>query len=57
MFLVFNKEKIKSYFILLSTVVILFGIAFSMSNKETIQTSVNSIDSNINCINEIQYNE
>lgn len=57
MFLVFNKEKIKSYFILLSTVVILFGIAFSMSNKETIQTSVNSIDSNINCINDIQYNE
>ena len=39
MFIVFNKEKISSYIILLSTVVILFGIAFSVTAKDTIETA------------------
>ena len=39
MFIVFNKEKINSYIILLSTVVILFSLAFTMTAKQTIQTS------------------
>ena len=39
MFIVFNKEKISSYLILLSTVVILFGIAFSVTAKDTVETA------------------
>lgn len=39
MFIVFNKGKISAYTILLSTVLILFGIAFSMTNKNVIETS------------------
>ena len=39
MFIVFNKEKISSYLILLSTVVILFGIAFSVNAKNTVETA------------------
>ena len=41
MFLVFNKQKIYSYIIALSTVAILFSGAklFSNSEKEAIQTS------------------
>ena len=37
MFIVFNKEKINSYIILLSTVVILFSLAFTMTAKQTTQ--------------------
>ena len=39
MFIVFNKEKINSYIILLSTVVILFGIAFSVTTKDAVETA------------------
>lgn len=39
MFIVFNKEKINSYIILLSTVVILFGIAFSVTTRDTVETA------------------
>lgn len=39
MFIVFNREKINSYMILLSTVLILFGIAFSMTTRNTIETA------------------
>lgn len=39
MFIVFNKEKINSYIILLSTVVILFGIAFSVTTKDVVETA------------------
>ena len=39
MFIVFNKEKISSYLILLSTVVILFGIAFNLTSSETVETA------------------
>lgn len=42
MFIVFNKEKINSYIILLSTVVILFGIAFSITAKDTIETAAST---------------
>lgn len=43
MFIVFNKQKIYSYLIALSTVVVLFIFAFSItsSTKNTIQTSTN----------------
>ena len=45
MFIVFNKQKIYSYLIALSTVVILFVIAFVATNRteNMIQTSVNKI--------------
>ena len=43
MFLVFNKEKISAYIILLSTVVILFGLAFSITSNDTVATSSNII--------------
>lgn len=39
MFIVFNKEKISSYLILLSTVVILFGIAFNVTATDTVETA------------------
>lgn len=42
MFIVFNKEKINAYIILLSTVVILFGIAFSMTSKSAIETAAST---------------
>lgn len=40
MFIVFNREKISSYLILLSTVVILFGIAFNVTVNDTVETAV-----------------
>ena len=43
MFMVFNKDKIGAYIVLLSTVIILFGIAFSMREGETTKTSANAI--------------
>ena len=42
MFIVFNKEKINSYVVLLSTVVILFAIAFSITTKDTIETAAST---------------
>lgn len=42
MFIVFNKEKITSYIILLSTVVILFGIAFNVTARDTLETSAST---------------
>ena len=48
MFMVFNKEKIFSYLISLSTVVLLFVISFAVTKKndEIIKTSANAIISN-----------
>ena len=52
MFMVFNKEKISSYLVLLSTVIILFGFAIVFNKDDTIQTSTNiqntSVINNIN---------
>lgn len=44
MFIVFNKQKIYSYLIALSTVVILFVIAFAVTNQANnmLQTSANT---------------
>ena len=39
MFIVFNKQKIGAYIVLLSTVVILFGMAFGINNSEIIETA------------------
>lgn len=43
MFIVFNKQKIYSYLVALSTVVILFVIAFAVTNQssDVVQTSTN----------------
>ncbi len=48
MFMVFNKEKIFSYLISLSTVALLFVISFAVTKKndEIIKTSANAIISN-----------
>ncbi len=50
MFMVFNKEKILSYFVSLSTVVLLFVISFAVTKKndDIIKTSANAIMSNTN---------
>lgn len=42
MFIVFNKEKMKSYVILLSTVVILFGIAFGLTSQNIVETAAST---------------
>ena len=49
MFMVFNKEKIFSYIISLSTVLILFVISFAMTKKndDIIKTSANAVITNI----------
>lgn len=39
MFIVFNKEKINSYLISLSTVLILFSMAFMLTNNKTVETA------------------
>ena len=48
MFMVFNKEKIFSYLISLSTVALLFVISFAVTKKndEIIKTSANAVISN-----------
>ena len=48
MFMVFNKEKIFSYLISLSTVVLLFVISFEVTKKndEIIRTSANAVMAN-----------
>lgn len=54
MFIIFDKEKIKSYITIFGIVIMLFGVAFFTSNKNTVETNSNSIDN----INEIDfYNE
>ena len=58
MFIVFNKQKIYSYIIALSTVVTLFVISFVATNKvenKLIQTSSNEIQENK--VEEIQEKE
>lgn len=52
MFIVFNKQKIYSYLVALSTVVILFAIAFAVTSqpKDMLQTSTNVQEQN-NIIN------
>ncbi len=49
MFIVFNKQKIYSYLIALSTVVILFVITFAVTNNpnDVVQTSTNLQENNI----------
>lgn len=47
MFLVFNKEKIYSYIIALTTVVILFGISIIYKDNE------NVVEVSTNIVNEI----
>ncbi len=39
MFIVFNKSKINSYLVSLSTVIILFVMAFVITDNNTIETS------------------
>lgn len=39
MFIVFNRQKILSYLVAFSTIVILFGIAFSVTNENAVITS------------------
>ena len=48
MFIVFNKQKIYSYLVALSTVVILFVIAFAVTSgqKDMLQTSTNAQSEN-----------
>ena len=41
MFLVFNRDKIKSYTILLGTILVLFGFTFSLKNDKTVETRAN----------------
>lgn len=60
MFIVFNKQKIYSYLVALSTVVVLFVIAFiaTSSPNQTLQTSTNTeqvtnIEEN-NTVNELE---
>lgn len=57
MFIVFNKQKIYSYLVALSTVVILFVIAFAVTNssKDILQTSTNTQDGNNLIINQINH--
>lgn len=48
MFIVFNKQKIYSYLVALSTVVVLFAIAFAVTNEnEMLQTSSNVEQNNV----------
>lgn len=57
MFIVFNKQKIYSYLVALSTVVILFVIAFAVTNSsnDVLQTSTNTQDGNNVIINQINH--
>ncbi|MBR1802819.1 MAG: hypothetical protein IJ777_02465 [Clostridia bacterium] len=51
MFLVFNKQKIASYLIAFSTVVLLFMVAFATTNQQnTVVTSANQVEKPISCI-------
>ena len=55
MFIIFDKEKIKSYIILLGTILVLFGLAFNIKNSESIQTNGNTATNimiNKECTNE-----
>lgn len=57
MFIVFNKQKIYSYLVALSTVVILFVIAFAVTNSsnDVLQTSTNLQEENNIVIDEVNY--
>lgn len=49
MFFVFNKEKIYSYIIAVSTVIILFAVSTIYSEKDgTIEVSTNIVNQNVN---------
>ena len=48
MFLVFNKEKIISYIIVLCTVILLFSIALNIEKSNVISVSSNVINQNSN---------
>ena len=49
MFLVFNREKIKSYLISVGTVAFLFVMAFIIKDNESLETSakINQVQENI----------
>ena len=51
MFIVFNKAKINSYLISLSTVIILFLMAFMITKEETIQTAASTKELPIYSVN------
>lgn len=44
MFVVFNKEKIKSYLISAGTVALLFIMGFIITKGETVQTGANQVN-------------
>ena len=52
MFLVFNKEKISSYIVLLSIILILFGVAVGIRDNKVIETGANHIENDIKLENE-----
>lgn len=51
MFIVFSKEKISSYTLIIAIVIMLFGVAFSMKDKNAIETSSN-VEENVQEKNE-----
>lgn len=59
MFIIFNKQKIYSYLISVSTVVVLFVIAFTVTTNESLITSsqVNEINDKISITVENNWNE
>ena len=50
MFIVFNREKLKSYIILLSTVLVLLFVAFGLKNDKTMETNANTLANSENII-------
>ena len=51
MFIVFNKAKINSYLISLGTVIVLFVMAFMITNNDTIETSASTKELPIYSVN------
>lgn len=51
MFIVFNKAKINSYLISLGTVIVLFVMAFIITNNDTIETSASTKELPIYSVN------
>lgn len=57
MFIVFNKRKIYSYLVSLSTVVVLFAIAFTVTTDQSIITSSNVNEQTMSITIEDNWNE
>ena len=53
MFLVFNKEKIYSYIIAVTTVVILFGVSIMYKDNNSVEVSTNIVNEAVTENNEI----